>query len=148
MNTENMNKEVVNMPDVIGALERARTMEQEITTQIEHIERLRRISRRAHASTDIARETVEKLAKLESQINDSIDIMCDAKADALRFISFLTGEERSVIEGYYILAKSWQQLALDLYMSERRVFMLRKSGLTKLIERYGGKLPARKSSHN
>lgn len=143
-----MNKEVVNMPDVIGALERARTMEQEIKIQIEHIERLHRIAQRAHKSAVIAQETVEKLAKLERQLNSTIDIMCDVKADALRYISYLSGEERSVIEGYYILAKSWQQLALDLYMSERRVFMLRKSGLTKLVEHYGGKLPAHKSSHN
>lgn len=67
--------------------------------------------------------------------------MCDAKADALRYISFLTGEERSVIEGYYILAKNWQKLSYDLYMSERRVFMLRKSALEKLRKRYGGDIP-------
>lgn len=148
MNVNFMNKEVVNMPDVIGALERARTMEQEIQTQIEHIERLHRISRRAHQSTEIAQETVEKLAKLEHQLNDTIDRMCAAKADALRYTSYLSGEERSIIEGYYLLAKSWQQLALDLYMSERRVFLLRKSALDKLVKYYGGEPPAKKSSHN
>ena len=73
-----------------------------------------------------------KLARLEREVNTSIDLMCDAKAEALTYISFLTGEERAVIEGYFILAKSWQRLANDLYMSERRIFMLRKSGLDKL----------------
>ena len=72
--------------------------------------------------------------------------LADAKADALRLISFLTGEERSVIEGYYILAKSWQQLSYDLYMSERRVYMLRKSALTKLLNRYGGDIPTREKT--
>ena len=100
---------------------------------------LHRISKRAVQSSAYAKETVEKLARLEREINGTIDKMCDAKKEALVYISCLTGEERSVIEGYYILAKSWQRLANDLYMSERRVFMLRKSGLNKLIQRYGDK---------
>lgn len=129
------------MADVIGILERARTMELEVSTQLEHIERLSRIAKRAHESSAYAQQTVEKLAQLEKQLNDAIDEMCDAKADALRYISFLTGEERSVIEGYYILGKNWQKLAYDLYMSERRIFLLRKSGLAKLQKRYGGSLP-------
>ena len=133
------------MPDIIRILERARSSEQEISTQLEHIERLHRISKRAQSSPEYARQTVEKLARLERQLNDSIDKMCDAK-DALRLISFLTGEERSVIEGYYILAKSWQQLSYDLYMSERRVYMLRKSALTKLLNRYGGDIPTREKT--
>ena len=116
------------MADVIAVLERARSLELEIKTQIEHIEQLHRISKRAVESSAYARE-----------VNTSIDLMCDAKAEALTYISFLTGEERAVIEGYFILAKSWQRLANDLYMSERRIFMLRKSGLDKLIRRYGDK---------
>lgn len=129
------------MPDIIGTLERARTSELEISTQIEHIERLRRIAKRAHESTQYAQNIIDKLARLEEKLNDDIDRMCDAKADALRYISFLNGEERCVIEGYYILAKSWQQLSYDLYMSERRIYMLRKSGLSKLLNRFGGELP-------
>lgn len=127
------------MADVIGVLERARTLELEIKTEIEHIEQLHRISKRAVQSSAYAKETVEKLARLEREVNDTIDRMCDAKKEALTYISYLTGEERSVIEGYYILAKSWQRLANDLYMSERRIFMLRKSGLDRLIRRYGDK---------
>lgn len=129
------------MPDVMGALQRARSMELEIQTQLEHIERLHRIANRAKNSSACAAETVEKLAGLERELNSAIDEMVDAKREALRYISYLSGEERSVIEGYYILAKNWQQLALDLYMSDRRVFLLRKSGLSKLLDRFGGKPP-------
>ena len=92
-------------------------------------------------STRYAQETAEKLARLEAQLNDTVDQMCDAKREALRFVSYLSGEERSVIEGYYILAKNWDKLALELYMSERRVFLLRKSGLAKLMDRYGRSAP-------
>ena len=129
------------MADVIAVLERARTLELEIKTEIEHIEQLHRISKRAVQSSAYAKETVEKLARLEREVNDTSDRMCDAKKEALTYISYLTGEERSVIEGYYILAKSWQRLANDLYMSERRVYLLRKSALTKLLNRYGGAPP-------
>ena len=100
------------MADVIAVLERARSLELEIKTQIEHIEQLHRISKRAVESSAYARETVAKLARLEREVNTSIDLMCDAKAEALTYISFLT---------------------------ERRIFMLRKSGLDKLIRRYGDK---------
>ena len=129
------------MPDVMGALQRARSMELEIQTQLEHIERLHRIANRAKNSSACAAETVEKLAGLERELNSAIDEMVDAKREALRYISYLSGEERSVIEGYYILAKNWQQLAFDLYMSDRRVFLLRKSGLSKLLDRFGGNPP-------
>lgn len=124
------------MPDVMSVLERARTMELEVETQLEHIQMLRRIANRARSSVEYAQSTAEKLARLERQVNSAIDEMCDAKALALRYISFLTGEERSVIEGYYILGKTWDQLSLSLYMSERRVYMLRKSAIAKLLKRY------------
>ncbi len=129
------------MPNVMGALQRARKSELEIQTQLEHIEILHRIARRARESSAYAAETVEKLAALERELNRAIDEMVDAKREALRYISFLCGEERSVIEGYYILGKNWQQLSLDLYMSERRVFLLRKSALSKLLDRFGGNAP-------
>ncbi len=135
------------MADVMGALQRARTMELEIQTQLEHIEMLHRIANRARKSSACAVETVEKLERLERDLNNTIDELCDAKRDALKYISFLSGEERSVIEGYYILAKSWQKLSHDLYMSERRIFLLRKSGLSKLLDRYGGQ-PVQGSEKN
>lgn len=125
------------MADVTGVLERARTTEFEVRTQIEHIEQLHRIMKRAVESSDYAAQIVKKLVKLEHEVNDTIDRLCDAKAEALTYISFLTGEERNVIESYYILGKSWQRIANDLFMSERRVFLLRKSALDKLHQRFG-----------
>lgn len=135
------------MPDVMGALKRARTSELEIQSQLEHIEMLHRIIRRARNSAESAAHTVEKLAGLERQLNSAIDEMIDAKREALEYISILTGEERIVIEGYFILAKSWQKLSEDLYMSERKIFVLRKRGITKMLERFGGEPPKRTAGH-
>ena len=66
---------VMKMADVIAVLERARSLELEIKTQIEHIEQLHRISKRAEESSAYARETVAKLARLEREVNTSIDLM-------------------------------------------------------------------------
>ena len=92
-------------------------------------------------ATPGAMKGVEKMRKAEAAREAQRRADATAQADALRYISFLTGEERSGIEGYYILGKNWQQLSYDLYMSERRVFMLRKSALEKLLKRYGGDIP-------
>ena len=83
------------MPDVMGALQRARTMELEIQTQLEHIEMLHRIANRARKSSACAVETVEKLERLERDLNNTIDELCDAKREPLKYISYLSGEERS-----------------------------------------------------
>lgn len=124
------------MADVLAVLERARKFELEINSQIEHIERVKRIAARARESTEYSVKIVEKLAKLERELNEQIDITVDAKLEALEYVSYLTGEERGVIESYYILAKNWEQIADKMYMSDRRVFLIRKSALAKLREKY------------
>ena len=124
------------MSGVMETLERARQYETEINTQLEHIERLHRIAARARESTAYSQEIAEKLAILERELNAHIDRTVDAKLAALEYISILEGEERGVIENYYILAETWDRIALKLYMSARRVFNLRKSALAKLKKRF------------
>lgn len=125
------------MDDILDVLERARSYELEISAQLEHLERLHRIAARGFQSRENAQRTAEKLAKLEGMINEQIDLAADAKLAALELISVLHGEERGVIERYFILGMTWEQIADKMYMSDRRVFLLRKSALNKLEERYG-----------
>ncbi len=127
------------MADVMAALERARAYETEIEAQIQHIERVRRIAARARESTDYSKRIVDKLEMLERELNSQIDRTVDAKMEALRYVSYLTGEERGVIESYYILAMRWEEIALKMYMSDRRVYLLRKSALAKLRVRFESK---------
>lgn len=131
-----MNKGVDIMADVMAALERARQYELEITAQLEHIQRLYRIAARARESRAYSQEIAEKLAVLEAELNAQIDSTVDAKLQALEYVSILEGEERGVIENYYILGETWDRIALKMYMSERRVFILRKSALAKLTEHF------------
>ncbi len=127
------------MEKIMALLERARAFELETQVQLEHIERLRRIAastrKNVYASEDYSARIVEKLAALEAEMNAQVDRTVDAKRNALVYLSFLEGEERSVIESYYSLGKSWAEIAEKLYMSERRVFLLRKSALER-IERH------------
>ncbi len=124
------------MADVKAVLERARQHEIEVCTQLEHIERLHRIIARAQECPEYTRHMAEKLAKLEGRLNAQIDRAVDAKLEALEYISVLSGEERGVIEGYFILGKNWEQIADSMYMSDRRVFLIRKRALEKLEKHF------------
>ena len=124
------------MTDVISVLEQARRYEIEISTQLEHIERLHRIAARARESTAYTQRIADKLYQLETELNAQIDKTVDAKLRALEYISLLDGEERGVIEHYYLLAENWYRIALKMYMSERSLYLLRKNALKKLNNFY------------
>lgn len=120
------------MSQIMLILKRARECELEVAAHVEHIERLHRIGRLARESSEYALEIAEKLRRLDKELNDAIDIAYERKRKALQYISMLEGEEQAVINYYYILGKDWLTIADKLYTSERRVFILRKSALSKL----------------
>ena len=122
------------MSDIMKILDRARAHELEISSQMEHLERLHRIAARGCQSRENAQHTAEKIAAFEQELNEQIDKTIDAKRTALKYINRLEGEERSVIERYFLLGETWEQIANKMYMSDRRVFLLRKSALKKLDE--------------
>ena len=132
------------MEKIIALFERARAYEKEIWVQQEHIERLHRIAARTkdnpYASPEYAAEICEKLARLERALNAQIDRTADAKREALVYLSFLEGEERAVLDSYYMLGMEWASIADKLYMSLRRVYLLRKSGLRKIEEHFVGRI--------
>lgn len=120
------------MTDIMTVLERARQYELEVGAQLEHIERLHRIMKRPQTNRSYAEKNAEKLARLEEILNRSIDRAADAKLEALAYIDRLQGEERGVIEYYYILGYTWEKIADKMYMSDRRVFLIRKRALQRL----------------
>lgn len=120
------------MTDIMTVLERARQYELEVGAQFEHIERLHRIMKRPQTNRSYAEKNAEKLARLEEILNRSIDRAADAKLEALAYIDRLQGEERGVIEYYYILGYTWEKIADKMYMSDRRVFLIRKRALQRL----------------
>lgn len=132
------------MTDFMDKLKLARQAELEIKTNLEHIERLHRIMKLPGRSLGYSQEIAEKLAKLETRLNGLIDEAVDRKNEALTLLECLAGDERTVLYQYYLLAKDWQKISEELYMSERTVYNLRKRAVEKLAARY--MKPARTAS--
>lgn len=124
------------MTDFMDTLKYARQAEAEIQANLEHIERLHRIMSLPGRSLKYSQELAEKLAALERRLNALIDKAVDRKNEALNLLNELSGDERTVLYQYYILAKDWQKISAELYMSERTVYNLRKKAVDKLAARY------------
>lgn len=124
------------MKNFMDKLKYARQSEFEIQTELEHIERLHRIMKLPGRSTEYVQNLSEKLAALERRLNNSIDTAVDRKNEALNLLDCLSGDERTVLYQYYILAKDWQKIAEEMYLSERSVYNLRKKAVDKLAARY------------
>lgn len=124
------------MTDFMNTLKYARQAEAEIQANLEHIERLHRIMSLPGRSLKYSQELAEKLAALERRLNALIDEAVDRKNEALNLLNELSGDERTVLYQYYILAKDWQKISAELYMSERTVYNLRKKAVDKLAARY------------
>ena len=124
------------MTDFMDKLKYARQYELEIQAELEHIERLHRIMKLPGRSAEYAQGLAEKLAKLERRLNKSIDTAVDRKNEALNLLDSLSGDERTVLYQYYILAKDWQRIADEMYLSERNVYNIRKKAVDKLAAYY------------
>lgn len=122
--------------DFIELLKAAREAEMEIAGELEQIERLHRIMRNTGHSLAYAQTLVEDLAKFEEELNANIDRAVDAKREAMKVLSALHGDERTVLYQHYILAKDWRKIADEMYISERQVFNLRKKALDRLNRHY------------
>ena len=120
----------------VGILKAAREAEMEITAELEQIERLHRIMRNTGHSLGYAQSLAENLAKFEEELNANIDRAVDAKREALKVLSALHGDERTILYQYYILAKDWRKISDEMYISERQVFNLRKKALDSLNRHY------------
>ena len=124
------------MTDFMDKLKYARRSEVEVQAELEHIERLHRIMALPGRSAEYAEGLSEKLARLEKRLNASIDTAVDRKNEALDLLDCLSGDERTVLYRYYILAKDWQKIAEEMYLSERSVYNLRKKAIDKLTAKY------------
>lgn len=115
--------------------------EQELVSQahLENIDLLQRIISRFGKNGGTAEGAMKILDRLEAeekQLNESIDRLVDYRAQAMKYIEKLPGEEHAVIFRYYISGESWEKVAGKTFMSERRVYLLRKSALKKLENLY------------
>ena len=117
-------------------LKKAREAELSVQADLEHIERLHRITKTTGKSQKYAEQIAEKLARLEVELNDEIDRAVDEKREALCVLSALDGSERAVLYRYYILGQDWRTISEKMYLSERQVYYYRKSAMKKLDEKF------------
>ena len=79
---------------------------------------------------------LRKLALEEEQLNRGIDSLLDCREPALKYINQLKGDEYTVIYRYYIIGQTWEKIAAEIYFSERKVYLNRRSALNKLEKIY------------
>ena len=64
----------------------------------------------------------DKLAELESLVDEKVDQLVDLKAEILRTIMKLEdNRQRMVLMEYYLEMKTWEQVAVDLHYSYMHV---------------------------
>lgn len=121
------------MDDVMTTLERARNIEQEVMAIVKHIERLKKIlSAALYISPDNKALYEDRLNGLISELEKRLEEYCEIKRKALEIVNRLTGDERAVIERYYLLGQLYKQIMIEMHWSERQIFLLRKRALKKL----------------
>lgn len=122
--------------DFLEILNSAREAEHEVAAELEQVERLHRIMKNTGHSLAYAQALAENLAKFERELNDGVDRAVDAKREALKILSALSGDERAVLYQYFILAKEWRKIADEMFISERQIFNIRKKALVRLDRHY------------
>lgn len=124
------------MVECLSVLKFAREAELEVKSILEQVELLHGILKLKGRTREWAERTVEKLKVLESELNDQIDEAVDRKREAVRVLSALSGAEKAALYQYYILARDWNEIADELYFSERQIYNIRKRAIAHLCERY------------
>lgn len=124
------------MVECLSVLKSAREAELEVKSILEQVELLHGILKLKGRTREWAERTVEKLKVLESELNDQIDEAVDRKREAVRVLSALSGAEKAALYQYYILARDWNEIADELYFSERQIYNIRKRAIAHLCERY------------
>lgn len=72
----------------------------------------------------------DRIAELESEIDNKVDEFVAVKADIFRVLSGLSNRnQRMVLIAYYLDMKTWEQIAVDLHYSYEGIMRLRKLGL-------------------
>lgn len=113
-------------------LNKARCSELRVRGFLEDLEKLHRIMKIAKGSEERAAMLVEKAAKLEQELNAAIDEAVDERRKVFELLSGLEETEREVLYRHFVLCHKWTKISVDLFISERQIFYIRKKALEKL----------------
>ena len=106
-------------------------------THMKQIDMLHRIIERFKAhNSESMQEVLDKLAREEKRLNQSIDRLIERRDRAMEYINQLTNEEYAVIYRYYIMGQTWDKIAEETYFSIRNVYIIKRKALEKLEKIY------------
>jgi uncharacterized protein involved in exopolysaccharide biosynthesis len=78
-------------------------------------------------------DTIAKMVDLENEINEDIDALVDLKSEIMRRIKRVENTEyQTILELRYLCFKRWEEIAVDMGYSLRRVYELHDCALEKI----------------
>ena len=78
-------------------------------------------------------DTIAKMVDLENEINEDIDALVDLKAEIMRRIKRVENTEyQTILELRYLCFKRWEEIAVDMGYSLRRVYELHDCALEEI----------------
>ena len=78
-------------------------------------------------------DTIAKMVDLENEINDDIDALVDLKAEIMRRIKHVENTEyQKLLELRYLCFKRWEDIAVDMGYSLRRLYELNDCALEEI----------------
>ena len=78
-------------------------------------------------------ETIAKMVDLENEINEDIDALVDLKAEIMRRIKRVENTEyQTILELRYLCFKRWEEIAVEMGYSLRRLYELHDFALEEM----------------
>ncbi|MPM82380.1 hypothetical protein SDC9_129441 [bioreactor metagenome] len=78
-------------------------------------------------------ETIAKMVDLENEINEDIDALVDLKAEIMRRIKRVENTEyQTILELRYLCFKRWEEIAVEMGYSLRRLYELHDCALDEI----------------
>lgn len=137
------------MIDAKESLKRLIHLDSRINSKQETIIRLRALAEKSTSGqlTDMPRgnnksdrtDIIIKAVMLEQELNESIDLLIDLKADAIRRIDEMDNDvSRILLTNRYILGKTWEQTAVDMHYTFQHIHRLHGQALQEYQGRRSG----------
>ena len=125
-------------------LSQAYRLDQRINCKIEQLSTLNDLATKAtstltgmphnpNKATSTLENAITKIVDLQKEINDDIDRLVDVKAEITRVIKSVENvDQRFILEKRYLCWASWPEIAVELNVSNRRLYYLHDLALEEI----------------
>ena len=125
-------------------LSQAYRIDQRINSKLEQVMSLRALLGKATGTLSGApkaatpnphsmEDTIAKMVDLENEINEDIDALVDLKAEIMRRIKRVENTEyQTILELRYLCFKRWEEIAVEMGYSLRRLYELHDCALEEI----------------